>query len=391
MNDRLAIDGGTPIRGAMLPYSHQTVDEQDVQSVVEVLRSDWLTTGPKVAEFERCLADTVGAVDAVSVSSGTAALHTAMFALEIGPGDEVIVPAITFASTANAVLFQGGRPVFADLNPDTLLLDPERVEAMITPKTKAIIAVDYAGQPCDYDALRAVSDRHGLPLVADACHALGGSYKDRPVGTLGDLNVFSFHPVKHVAAGEGGAVVTDDKGLAQRMRTFRNHGISTDHHQRARHGLHSYEMEYLGYNYRLSDIQCALALSQLDKLPDSIRRRQAIAERYDTTLAETPTVTPLAVNSDVTHAYHIYPVQVDLDRDKIFAALRAENIGVNVHYLPVYRHPYYQRQGYTKGLCPVAEAAYERMISLPIFPGMTDEDVGDVLTAVEKVVGYYLA
>ena len=281
--------------------------------------------------------------------------------------------------------------VFADLNPDTLLLDPERVEAMITPKTKAIIAVDYAGQPCDYDALRAVSDRHGLPLVADACHALGGSYKDRPVGTLGDLNVFSFHPVKHVAAGEGGAVVTDDKGLAQRMRTFRNHGISTDHHQRARHGLHSYEMEYLGYNYRLSDIQCALALSQLDKLPDSIRRRQAIAERYDTTLAETPTVTPLAVNSDVTHAYHIYPVQVDLDRDKIFAALRAENIGVNVHYLPVYRHPYYQRQGYTKGLCPVAEAAYERMISLPIFPGMTDEDVGDVLTAVEKVVGYYLA
>lgn len=375
----------------MLPYSRQDVTERDVQAVVEVLHSDWLTTGPKVAEFEGRLSEVAGTTDSVALSSGTAALHAAMFALDIGPGDEVVVPAITFAATANAVLYQGGRPVFADLDPDTLLLDPSSVEATITERTKAVVAVDFAGQPCDYEALRAVTDRHGVALVADSCHALGGSYKGRPVGSLADLSVFSFHPVKHVTAGEGGAVATNDEGLVRRMRSFRNHGISTDHHQRASKGLHSYEMEYLGFNYRLSDIQCALGISQLARLPESIRRRGAIAERYDAAFAEMPGIRPSTVKTDRVHAYHLYPAQVGFERDTAFAALRAENIGVNVHYLPVYRHPYYRRLGYEEGICPVAEEVYARLLSLPIFFSMTDDDVRDVIAAVSKVVTHYAA
>ena len=376
----------------MLPYGRHQIDDEDIGAVVEVLRSDWLTTGPKVVEFEETLADCVNAREAVAVSSGTAALHAAMYALGIGPGDEVIVPPITFAATANCVAYQGGRAVFADVDASSLLLDVEQVEANITPRTKAIIAVDYAGQPCDYDALRAVADRHDVQLVADACHALGASYKGRPVGSVADMSVFSFHPVKHVAAGEGGAITTNDPGLAERMRAFRNHGITTDHHQRAKRGDFFYEMDELGYNYRLSDIQCALALSQMRKLPQSISRRREIAAIYDEAFAETPTIAPLKTASGALHSYHLYVVQLEeVERAQVFAGLRAENIGVNVHYIPVYWHPYYERLGYSRGLCPVAEAAYERILSLPMFQGITDRDVEDVVTAVEKVVDLSVA
>jgi len=391
----LALHGGTPVRQTMLPYGRHWLDD-DVAAVVEVLGSDWLTTGPKVAEFERAFADFVGAREAVAVSSGTAALHAAMYALGIGPGDEVIVPAMTFAASANCVVFQGGTPLFADADPETLLLDPAQVEAKITSRTKAIIAVDYTGQPCDYDTLQAIAGRHGLALVADACHALGGSYKGQRVGTLADLNTFSLHPVKHITAGEGGVITTDDPALARRMRVFRNHGITSDHRQREQQGSWFYEMVDLGYNYRLTDFQCALGMNQLRKLPSWVVRRQVIAGRYDAAFAEIPAVELLGVLAEVSHAYHLYvvrlkPDQLEGDRATIFRALRAEGIGVNVHYLPVHLHPFYrERFGTGQGLCPVAEAAYEEIISLPIFPRMSDADVEDAIAAMRKVVEAYL-
>lgn len=393
--DELAIEGGEPVRKKLLPYGHQWVDEADVQAVIEVLRSDWLTTGPKVGEFERAFADFVGTKEAVAVSNGTAALHTAMYAADIGAGDEVIVPPMTFASTANSIVFQGGTPVFADVDLETLLIDPAQIEAKITPRTKAIVAVDYAGQPCDYDALRVIANRHNLILVADACHALGGSYKGRSVGTLADLNVFSFHPVKPITTGEGGMITTNDPKLAQRMRIFRNHGITTDHRQRELQGSWFYEMVDLGYNYRLTDIQCALGISQLRKLPEWVKRRQMIAQHYNEAFAELPAIEPLKVRKEVSHAYHLYMVKLNLanlrvTRAEVFKALRAEGIGVNVHYIPVHLHPFYRKRfGTGPGLCPVAEAAYERLITLPLFAAMSDQDVEDVIEAVRKVIEVY--
>jgi perosamine synthetase len=354
-----------------------------------------LTTGPNVAAFERACADHAGAAHGVAVSSGTAALHAAMHALRITAGDEVIVPAMTFAASANCVLYQGGTPVFADVNADTLLIDPSSVAQKITPRTRAIVAVDYAGQPADYEALRNLAGARGIAIVADACHALGARFEGRAVGSLAALTCFSFHPVKHITTGEGGMITTDDAGLAERMRVFRNHGITTDHRQRDAQGAFFYEMADLGFNYRLSDIQCALGLSQLERLESFITRRRQIAARYDAALAAIPAVRPLAVVPGAEHAYHLYVVRLQLeslraDRGEIFRALRAENIGVNVHYIPVHLHPYYVEVVHTRrGQCPVAEEAYERLLSLPMFPGMTDADVDDVVSAVGKVLAYY--
>ena len=368
-----------------IPYGHQWIDEEDIQAVVDVLRSDWLTTGPKVKEFEQAFADYVGTKYAVAVSSGTAALHTAMFALGIGSGDEVIVPPITFVATANAVVFQGGTPVFADVDAETLLIDPRRVEERITPRTKAVVAVDYGGQPCAYDELRSIARRHGLALVADACHSLGGLYKGRKVGTLADLTVFSFHPVKHITTGEGGMITTDDPVMAERMRRFRNHGINADHASRAEQGTWYYEMKDLGYNYRITDFQCALALSQLKKLPVFLERRREIAKMYDREVASLKGVTPLYISPDVVHSYHLYVIRVK-ERARMFVQLREKGIGVNVHYFPVHLQPYYQKNfGTSEGLCPVAEKAYNHILSLPLFPQMEDNDVERVVTAIEEV------
>jgi len=389
---QLALHGGTPVRAELLPYGRHAIDEDDIAAVSRVLRSDWLTSGPMVGEFERALARTVGAGHAVAVSNGTAALHAAMFAIGIGPGDEVIVPPMTFAATANAVVYQGGTPVFADVRADTLLLDPAAVAQAITPKTRAIIAVDYGGQSCDYDGLRSVIGDRTIALVADACHALGARDRGRPVGTLADLTAFSLHPVKHVTTGEGGAIATADEGMAARMRMFRNHGITSDHQQRSAQSSWMYEIVELGYNYRLTDIQCALGLSQLSKLPARIARRQAIAAEYDRAFASIAEVSPLALRDGVSHAYHLYVVRMETsalacDRATLFNALRREGIGVNVHYIPVHLHPFYrQRFGFGPGLCPVAEAAYEQLITLPMFPAMTARDVQDVIDAVTKVV-----
>jgi perosamine synthetase len=392
---RLAIDGGPPVRGVRLPYGRHSIEQPDVDAVVDVLRSSWLTTGPKVGAFEQSVAAYVSARAAVAVSSGTAALHAAMHALGIGPGDEVIVPAMTFAATANAVLFQGGTPVFADVESNTLLLDPNDVSAKISPRTKAVVAVDYAGQPCAYDELRGIVNAHGIALVADACHALGATYKGRPVGSIADLTVFSFHPVKHITTGEGGMVTIDNPEFARRARRFRNHGISTEHREREAQETWFYEMEELGYNYRLTDFQCALGAAQMRRLPAFLQRRQEIADSYRAALAKIPAVRPLAVHPGVTHAYHLFVVRLDLSglsatRAQVFTALRMEGIGVNVHYIPVHLHPYYRRVLKTgPGLCPVAEAAYECILSLPIFPEMSDQDIADVITAIGKVINAY--
>lgn len=394
MTERLAIEGGAPVRARLLPYGHQSIDEVDIQHVVDALRSDWLTTGPKVSEFEAAFAKAVGAREGVAVSSGTAALHAAVFAAGIGPGDEVITTPITFAATANSVRFQGGTVVFADVQPDTLNIDPTQIRAKITARTKAIIVVDFSGQPVDIDEIRSLAREHGLIVIEDAAHALGASYKGRQVGSLTTLTTFSLHPVKHITTGEGGIVATDDPALAARLRLFRNHGISSDYRQRENQGSWYYEMIELGYNYRLTDIQCALGLSQLEKLPLWLMRRREIARNYTEAFSILPEVQVPQVPADRESAWHLYILKLNLDRlrvgrDRIFSALRAENIGVNVHYIPVPWHPYYQRLGYVKGQWPVAESAYERLISLPIWPGMTDADVSDAVVAVRKVLAAY--
>lgn len=393
--EKLAINGGKPIRDSLLPYGRQWLDDGDIQAVVDVLRSDWLTTGPKITEFEEEFARKVGAREAVSVSSGTAALHAAMYAAGIGPGNEVIVPSMTFAATANSILYQGGTPVFADVDPNTLLLDPNQVESKITPRTKAVIAVDYAGQPCDYDELTEIAHSYNILLMDDACHALGGKFKEKLVGSLADLNTFSLHPVKHITSGEGGVVTTDNSTFASKMRLFRNHGITTDHRQRDLAGSWFYEMVDLGYNYRLTDFQCALAMNQLTKLSGWVKRRQEIAKKYDVAFSGMPEITPLGIRKEVSHAYHLYvirlnPEVINTDRATIFKALRAEGIGVNVHYIPVHLHPFYQQKlGTKRGMCPVAEKAYDKITSIPIFPKMTDDDVNDVINAVQKVIGAF--
>jgi perosamine synthetase len=445
-------DRYAPCATRSIPYARQWIDEEDIQSVVEVLRSDWLTTGPKVAEFEKAIAGFVGAEEAVAVSSGTAALHAAMYAIGIGPGDEVILSPMTFVATANAVVFQGGIPIFADVDPDTLLIDPNEVERKISPRTKAVIAVDYAGQPCDYDSLGSIARHHGLFLIADACHSLGAEYKGRNVGTLADLTIFSFHPVKHITTGEGGMITTDVPALAERMRLFRNHGITRDpekfvhacppdgrrgspltiHHTTTNNqefstvnGQWYYEMQDLGYNYRITDIQCALGLSQLKKLPEFIRRRCEIAAKYDETLADIPGIEPLGLRPDVLsakqavikaqsldrklksdlqsrnskvetrnsqHAYHLYVVKADFntlgtDRVTLFQSFYEKGIGLNVHYIPVHLQPFYKNKFNTgSGLCPAAEAAYKSIISLPLFPGMRDDDVQRVIIAVTEKI-----
>jgi perosamine synthetase len=376
----------------VIPYGRQKIDDADVAAVIEVLRSDWLTTGPKVGEFEHDFAAYVGAKHAVAVSSGTAALHAAMYTLGIGPGDEVIVSAMTFAASANCIVFQGGLPVFADVDPDTLLIDPKRVEEKITSSTKAIIAVDYAGHPCDYDSLKAIAGQYRLRLVADACHSLGAKFKERPVGSLADMSAFSFHPVKHITTGEGGMVTTNDGAFAQRMRRFRNHGITTDHRERHSQGEWFYEMVDLGYNYRITDFQCALGMSQLLKLNEWINKRQRIARRYSEAFEDVAGIRPLQVRPQVSHAYHLFVIRLDVQgtgitRNKLFRTLRGQGIGVNVHYIPVHLHPFYRsRFNMAPGLCPVAEHAYEEILSLPIFPGMTDEEVEAVIDAVRKAV-----
>jgi perosamine synthetase len=391
----LAINGGSPVRETLLPYGRQSIDEADIQAVVDVLRSDWLTTGPKVDEFEEAFAAHVSAEHAVSFSSGTAALHAAAFAAGLGTGDEAITTPMTFAATANCVLYQGATPVFADVRSDTLNLDPDQITKKVTAKTRGILPVAYAGHPADLDPILEIASKHGLIVIEDACHALGAKYRGRLTGSIADMTVFSFHPVKHITTGEGGMVTTNNAQFAETLRRFRNHGISSEARQRQSAAQWHYEMVLLGFNYRLPDIACALGIEQLKKLDANVARRREVAARYTAAFREIPGLILPETRPDVDPAWHLYPIRLDLakltaDRAQVFRALRAENIGVNVHYIPVHRHPYYvERFGYRGGEYPVAEDAYERLISLPMFHGMSDPDVHDVTTAVAKVLGAY--
>lgn len=395
--EAIALHGGTPVRSSLLPYGRQSIAEEDIKAVVDVLRSDWLTTGPKVEEFEEAFAAWVGAKYAVSFSSGTAALHSAAFAAGVGPGDEAITTPLTFAATANCILYQGGTPVFADVRNDTLNIDPERVAERVNSRTYALLPVDYAGHPAELDSMLELAERNGLTVIEDACHALGAEYRGRRVGSVSHMTVFSFHPVKHLTTGEGGMVTTNNPAFADALRKFRNHGISSNARDRQREGQWHYEMVLLGFNYRLPDIACALGLQQLGRLDANVARRRAIAARYSAAFHEMPGVIVPKVADEVLPAWHLYPMRLggsrlSAGRGEIFRALRAENIGVNVHYIPVHLHPYYRnRFGYKGGEFPNAEAAYENLISLPMFHGMSDDDVADVISAVEKVTQHYAA
>jgi perosamine synthetase len=390
---QLAIDGGTPVRATYLPYAHQVISDLDVAAVAEALRSDWLTTGPRVPAFEGQLAEATGARHAVAFSSGTAALHGAAVAAGLGPGDEAVTTPMTFVATANAILYTGATPRFADVTPDDLLISPEAVEAAITPATRAIVAVDYAGHPADYEALRSVADAAPagrLTLIADAAHSLGATRGGRRVGTLADLTVLSLHPAKIMTTGEGGAVLTERDDLAELLRRFRNHGISTELAERRDW---TYAMVELGYNYRLTDVAAALGSSQISRLGEFLARRRELAARYLARLADHPAVELPAVAADVDPAWHFLFARLRLDRLRadratIFRALRAENIGVNVHYIPVHTHPYY-RERFPGLSLPVAESQYERLLTLPLHAGMIEKDLDDVVTALDKVAETY--
>ena len=397
--ETLAIHGGSPVRKSLLPYGRQSLDDADIQAVVEVLKSDWLTTGPKVGEFEERFAAWVGARHAVSFSSGTAALHGAAFAAGLEAGDEAITTPMTFCATANCILYQGATPVFADVSPDTLNLDPKEVSKKVSARTKAIFAVDYAGHPAALDELGQLAETQ-VPqgrsplLIEDACHALGAEYRGKRVGSIADMTVFSFHPVKHLTTGEGGMVTTNDARLAETLRRFRNHGISSEARQRQEAGQWFYEMVLLGFNYRLTEIACALGLSQLERLDANVARRREIAAQYGEAFRDLPAIVIPAVREDVNPAWHLYPIRLKLEmlavgRGEIFQALRAENIGVNVHYIPVHQHPYYRERSKSKESYPVTEHAYERLISLPMFHSMTVQDVEDVIHALLKVVTHH--
>lgn len=380
-----------PVRSTMLPYGRQSIDDDDRKAVENVLRGDWLTTGPAVASFETVLCQATGARQAVAMNSGTAALHAAMAAIDIQPGDEVIVPPISFVASANCVLYQRGKPVFADLSKDTMNIDPDDIVRKITGKTKAIVAVDFTGHPCDHDRLREIAAARNLKIISDAAHSLGATYRGRNVGTLQEITALSFHPVKIITTGEGGALLTDNDELAKRARSFRHHGIDLDLHARARGQTFEYDVTSLGFNYRITDIGCALGSSQMSKLEGWIDRRRAIAAMYSLGLAHIPMLELPTERAGCRSAWHLYVVRLNLDmlsasRREIFAAMRAENIGVNVHYIPIPWLSLYRDLGYRRGQWSVAETEYERMLSIPIYPSMTDEDVGDVIAAFEKVL-----
>ena len=376
---KLAINGGTPVREKYLAYGRQSIDDKDIEAVVELLKGDYLTTGPTVSEFENKVANYVGTKYGVAVSNGTAALHMACHAAGIGPGDEVLVPAITFAASSNCVIYCGGTPVFVDIDPKTYNIDINKIEEKITDKTKAIIPVDFSGQAVDIDKILEIADKYNLIVIEDGAHALGSEYKNKKI----------------VTTAEGGIIVTNDEKLYEKMMLFRSHGITRNKDLMSEyHGPWYYEQVDLGYNYRITDLQCALGISQMDKLDSFVARRREIVSKYNEAFSELEEINIPFEEEFSNSGWHIYVITLNLDkltvgRKEVFEALQKENIGVNVHYLPVYLHAYYKKLGYEKGLCPVAEDIYNRMITLPLFPAMTENDIQDVIKAVKKVVSAY--
>ena len=391
--EKLAIDGGTAVRDTKLFYGHQYIDEADIQAVTEVLRSDYLTCGPKITELEEKLCKLTGAKHAVVCSNDTAALHMACLAAGIGKGDEVITTPITFLASANCAFYCGATPVFADIDEETYNISPAEIAKKVTKNTKAIVAVDYTGQPVDLDPILEICEKNDIVLIEDAAHSIGSYYKGKPVGSIAHMTTFSFHPVKTITAGEGGAVLTDSDELYEKLLLARSHGMTRDERQMTKpsEGGWYYQMVTLGYNYRMTDMQAALLISQLDKLEMFSKRRKEIVKRYDEAFSKMP---ELIVQKEVEGAdttRHLYilrlnPERLTIDRAEFFKAMQAENICCNVHYIPIYTQPYYQERGFADVHCKNAEALYANMMSLPLYYAMSDQDVEDVIHAVTKIV-----
>ena len=394
--EKLAIEGGRPTFEKTIGYGRQYIDDADIAAVVEVLKSDFLTCGPKIEEVEKKLCKITGAKHAVLMSNGTAALHAACFAAGVGEGDDVITTPMTFAASANCALYCGAKPVFADINPETYNIDPDSVESLITDRTKAIVAVDFTGQATELGRLRDIADKHGLILIEDAAHSLGTKYDGRPVGSIADMTEFSFHPVKTCTAGEGGAVTTDDDKLYEKLLLFRTHCITRNQElmDKPSEGGWFYQQIGLGYNYRITDIQAALLSSQLDKLEMFAERRKELVKRYNEAFMEMPEIIVQKEIPESDTVRHLYIIQLNLEmlnctRKEVFDAMRAEGIGVNVHYIPTYYFPHYQKLGYEKGICPNAERLYERIISIPLYYGLSNEEQDKVIETIKRILNYY--
>ncbi len=396
-NEKLpAIEGGSPVRTTPIHYSHQYIDATDIAEVVRVLKSDYLTTGPDIDSCERRLCEVTGAKYAVLCANGTAALHIACMAAGLGEGDELITTPITFAASANCALYVGATPVFADINPLTYNLDPASVEAHITPKTKAVVAVDFGGQSVDEDAFLSLKRKYGFVYIEDGAHVIGTTYKGRPNGSFADMTTLSFHAVKTITGGEGGAVVTNDENYYKKLLLYRTHGITRDPQQMVHEpdGPWYYEMLALAPNYRITDMQAALIESQLRKLPVFAARKKAIVRKYDEAFAKLPGLVLQQETEGSDTVRHLYILRLNkdhirIDRRRFFEALAAENVFCNVHYIPVYYFPYYEKLGYKKGLCPNAEKLYDEMLTIPLYYAMSDQDVDDVIAAVTKIARYY--
>lgn len=378
------------MRDKFLPYGQQSIDDNDIMEVVKVLKSEWITTGPKVSEFEEELCKWLGCKHTVAVNSGTSALDIAVASLEIEKGSEVITTPFTFMATSNCILYNGLKPVFADIKPDTYNIDPDEIKKKITPKTKAIIYTDYAGQPCDIDEIKEIAEDNNLYLIEDACHAIGAEFHGKKVGSFADLTVLSFHPVKHITTGEGGAVTTNNEELYKRLKLLRNHGIDKEAKDRfGKNASYAYDMKLLGRNYRITDFQCALGISQLKKLDSFIKRRKEIVKIYNDEFEDIDEITTPFVKRDVKSAWHLYTILLDkkINRDKFFNLMRAKNIGVNVHYIPIYKFSYYKENFiFNESDFPVTEDVFSRIITLPLFQGMEDKDVYDVIVAVKNTI-----
>lgn len=394
--DKLAIFGGKPVFEQKIGYSHQYIDETDIQAVVDVLKSDYLTCGPKVEEVEKKLCEITGARHAVLIANGTAALHATCFAAGIGYGDEVITTPITFAASANCALYCGGKPVFADINPETYNIDPDSIERCITDKTKAVVAVDFTGQSVEIKRIQEICKKNKLVFIEDAAHSLGTMYDGKLVGSLADMTEFSFHPVKTCTAGEGGAITTNDDELYKKLVLFRTHGITRvqEWMDKSSEGGWFYQQIDLGYNYRMTDMQAALLSSQLDKLDMFVTRRKELVNRYNEAFIQIPEITVQKEIPESDTVRHLYILQLNIEmmncgRREVFDALQAEGVGVNVHYIPTYTFPYYQKLGYKMGICPNAEKLYERIISIPLYYSLTNDQQDKVIEAIKKVINYY--
>lgn len=394
--EKPAIEGGKPIRKDFLPYGTQSIDKEEINEVIDTLKSDWITTGPKMRLFEKKFREYIGCKYAVAVNSGTAALHIATSSIDVNDGDEVITTPLTFVASANCVIYRGGKPVFADVKKNTYNIDPKKIIKKVNEKSKAIIPVHFAGQPCEMDEIQEIADENDLYIIEDAAHAIDAKYKNKKIGNISDLSIFSFHPVKNITTAEGGMVTTNNEELYEKLLMYRTHGISKDAVKRfGKSGGFYYDMQYLGYRYNMSELHAALGIHQLNKLEAFQKRRREIVKIYNEELKQIEGIKIPFKKNHVKHSWHIYVIQLELekfkvDRDYIFKALREENIGVNVHYIPIHYHSFYQKKyNLKKGLLPRVEWLFPRLLTIPLFPKMTDSDVIDVINSLKKVIRFY--